>query len=198
MKRMIHSLLAAAILVSAMTCTAFAATTDYTTDIDGTVNCTNPDGNADTFTASYGSAVAGNQYVVLVVKGESGNYNAAKAENILYIDQKAADSSTIEFDVKPMAVDNSVVLLGGTFADGQSPKELGTLIKQIPPYVLGDIDNDGLFTVLDAIATLRMAAGVAGDGEYTEAQLAAADMDGDGLYTVLDAIAVLRLAAGLA
>ena len=46
MKRMIRALVAAAVLVSSLTVSAFAATDGYTTDVSGTVTC---DGEALSF-----------------------------------------------------------------------------------------------------------------------------------------------------
>lgn len=155
MKRMIHALLAAAVLVSAMTCTAFAATDGYTADEAGVVVCN--DIETLDYVASYDKAVAGNQYVLLVVKpDEDGSRNLSKAENILYIDQKQADGTDISFNVLPVAekVAYSEVLLGGTFADGESPKTLGYLLTPAekepePDRIKGDFNGNGRISLLE-------------------------------------------------
>lgn len=199
MKRMIHSLLAAAVLVSAMTCTAFAATEGITTDIEGVVDCVNPTTDVDEFTAKYSGVVSGEQYVLLVVKSDDGeNYNAAKAENILYINQKAADSTTIAFDgedkILPMAVENSLVLLGGTFTSGSSPKKLGTLIEQVPPYILGDVNADTRVNGLDTTKLMRSLARLE---TLTEIQSKAADVNQDTRVNGLDTTKLMRVLARL-
>ena len=162
MKRMIHSLLAAAVLVSAMTCTAFAGdyTMDKTDDASAYVGSvvTNDEGNS--YTVSYDGATDGNQYVVLVVKKDAdGTYDASKAENILYINQAAASGSTITFDgLIPMTNANAVVLLGGVFAGQESPIILGELVV---PYVLGNVNfdtdsnGDALINTADALLILQ-------------------------------------------
>ena len=123
MKRMIHSLLAAAVLVSAMTCTVFAGdyTMDKTDDAAAYVGSVVTNDEGKSYTVSYDGATADNQYVVLVVKKEAdGSYNAADEANILYINQAAAASNgTITFEgLIPMTNTNAVVLLGGVFAEG--------------------------------------------------------------------------------
>ena len=190
MKRMIHALLAAAVLVSAMTCTAFAATEGITTDIEGVVDCVNPTTDVDEFTAKYSGVVSGEQYVLLVVKTESdGTYNASKAENILYIDQKAATGTDISFDILPISVDDSIVLLGGTFTSGSSPKKLGTLIAQ---GMLGDVDNNKSVQILDAQMALQLALGKT----IPSANVKMADVDGVNGVKIVDAQRILRYALG--
>ncbi|MDO4843006.1 MAG: bacterial Ig-like domain-containing protein, partial [Phoenicibacter congonensis] len=59
----------------------------------------------------------------------------------------------------------------------------------------GDADGDGLITVADALAALRVAAKLA---EATPEMISICDTDGDGWITVADALAILRVAAKLA
>ena len=113
-------------LAALLTCGAAAATTDYTTDVAGTVTY-----NGDSsYTASYTGAKDGNQYAILVVKGtyENGvpDYSISE-DTIMYIDQKAADSSGVSFDFIPRSTPDCVVLLGGDFGTTESPVVLGTL-----------------------------------------------------------------------
>lgn len=56
----------------------------------------------------------------------------------------------------------------------------------------GDFDDDGVITVSDALAALRIAAKLA---ESTSAALKIGDIDSDGVITVSDALAILRVAA---
>ena len=58
----------------------------------------------------------------------------------------------------------------------------------------GDMDNDGVITVTDALAVLRIAARLA---PCRDSDLIRGDMDGDRKLTVTDALIVLRTAAGL-
>ena len=195
MKRMIHSLLAAAVLVSAMTCTAFAGdyTMDKTDDASAFVGSvvTNDEGNS--YTVSYDGATDGNQYVVLVVKKDAdGTYDASKAENILYINQAAASGNTITFNgLIPMTNANAVVLLGGVFAGQQSPIILGELVV---PFTLGDVIEDGEILADDALCALQIAIGAIQD--YTPNQYQAADVIADGEVLADDALRILQYAIG--
>ena len=186
MKRMIRALLAAAVLVSSLTVSAFAATDGFTTDVDGTVTCA--DGK---YTASYTGAEAGEQYVLLVVEGTPESYSVSQ-DSILYINQVAADANgVVTFsDFIPMNVANSVVLLGGYFSDG-SPKVLGTILSQ---YTLGDVDDNGEITADDALQALQIALGITAP---TDTQFKAADADASGDITADDALLVLQYALGI-
>jgi len=86
MKRMIRALVAAAVLVSSLTVSAFAATDGYTT---GSVDHAN-----GKYSASYTDAEAGEQYVLLVVKGSPDDYSVTE-DSILYINQTAADANVV-------------------------------------------------------------------------------------------------------
>lgn len=77
--------------------------------------------------------------------------------------------------------DNIVVTVSFSVVDTRAPS--------------GDMDGDGVITVADALALLRIAAKLAPE---TPEALAAGDMDGDGAVTVSDALRVLRIAAKLA
>lgn len=68
-------------------------------------------------------------------------------------------------------------------------------LREIPKLdnMPGDMDSDMVITVSDALALLRIAAGM---NVASELELAIGDMDSDGIITVSDALAVLRIAAG--
>lgn len=186
MKRMIRALVAAAVLVSSLTVSAFAATDGYTTDVSGTVTC-----DGEKYTATYTGAEAGEQYVLLVVEGTPESYTVTQG-SILYINQTAADANgTVTFSgFIPMNVADSVVLLGGYFADG-SPKVLGTIQAQFIP---GEVDDSEGITADDALVTLQIALGIV---EPTAAQYQAADVDATGDVTADDALLVLQYALGI-
>lgn len=61
-------------------------------------------------------------------------------------------------------------------------------------YIMGDLDFDASISVADALALLRIAAGIE---EPTELQISIGDVDLDGSVTVADALSILRIAAGL-
>lgn len=130
MKKMIRFGLCLGLLSAALTCTALAATPDYTTDVNGTV--TYYEGK---YTASYANAQEGKQYALLVVKGTVENGVAKYTVNedtIVYIDQQEATGAGVSFENWiPMSTPDCVVLLGGVFGEGvESPVVLGTLESQ--------------------------------------------------------------------
>ena len=126
MKKMIRLGLCMGLLSAALTCTALAATPNYTTDKDGTV--TYQDGK---YSASYSGTKTDNQYVLLVVKGTPAKYSVSE-DTIVYIDQKPATAAGVSFENWiPMSTPDCVVLLGGVFEEGvDSPLVLGTLKGQ--------------------------------------------------------------------
>lgn len=126
MKQLIRLGICLGVLVAALTCSALAATDGYTTDQDGTVTYSEATGK---YTASYTGTTSGSQYVILVVEGSADKWSVSE-DTIMYIDQKAADANGVSFDFIPRSTPDCVVLLGGEFSDGQSPKVLGTLISQ--------------------------------------------------------------------
>ena len=194
MKRMIHSLLAAAVLVSAMTCTAFAGnyTMDKTDDPSAYVGSVETTDSGKSYTVSYDGATDGNQYVVLVVKkGANGTYDASKAENILYINQAAASGSTITFEgLIPMTTANAVVLLGGVFDGQESPIILGELKV---PYILGDVNADTFVLADDAYMALQASVG---NLALDATQTLAADVNLDTMVLADDAYMILQYSVG--
>ena len=187
MKRMIRALIAAAVLVSSLTCSAFAATKDYTTDINGTVNYDTANG---TYSASCTGLTSGKQYVLLVAEGTPDNY-AITENSILYIDQAGSDGSISFPAFIPKNIADSVVLLGGEFADGSSPKVLGTIISQ---YTLGDVNDDGQITAGDALDILQHTVQII---TLEGNAMKAADVDGTPGVSAGDALSILQYTVGL-
>lgn len=124
MKHWLRLALCGGALAALLTCGASAQMSDYTTDADGTVTYNEGTGK---YTASYNQAIDGNQYAILVVKGTPEDYSISE-DTIMYIDQMAADSSSVSFDFIPRSTPDCVVLLGGDFGTTESPVVLGTLI----------------------------------------------------------------------
>lgn len=195
MKRMIHALLAAAVLVSAMTCTVFAGdyTMDKTDDAAKYVGSVTTTDNGKSYTVSYDKATPDNQYALLIVKLEAnGTYDASKAENILYINQDgAASDKTITFEgLIPMTSANAIVLLGGVFDGEESPVILGELKV---PYILGDINSDTFVLADDAYMALQASVG---NMELDATQALAADVNLDTFVLADDAYMILQYSVG--
>ncbi|MBR5949605.1 MAG: hypothetical protein IKZ82_13325 [Clostridia bacterium] len=62
------------------------------------------------------------------------------------------------------------------------------------PFLIGDADDNGEITVLDAVLIMRYAMNIIDDAEL---DLENSNVDGDGNVTVYDALAVFRMAMGI-
>lgn len=172
MKKMIRFGLCLGLLSAALTCTALAATPDYTTDVNGTV--TYYEGK---YTASYANAQEGKQYALLVVKGTVENGVAKYTVNedtIVYIDQQEATGAGVSFENWiPMSTPDCVVLLGGVFGEGvESPVVLGTLTGK-GVEVSGSVDigvnvtSNITLTLYNPDGTSAGSSSMNGDGSYS-------------------------------
>ena len=133
---------------------------------------------------------AGSQYLLLMVSGDG----APGADNIVYIDQQAADANgTVAFTAYPQALDKGsyrIFLLGGeqTLSSGG----LAVSFQAYVPYTLGDVDNNGKIQAVDALAVLRHVAKIE---TLDDTASLAADVDCDGKVKAVDALAILRYVA---
>lgn len=113
------------------------------------------------------------------------------AENIKYIDQSVAKATasngSVSFSVYPQNHTNAVVRIISVNKDGTLTDENVAALKLF--YTLGNVDDDAVVTVFDALRVLRHAVGL----ESVDNVLAA-DVDGDGVVTVFDALRILRFA----
>ena len=134
--------------------------------------------------------VANEQYVIMMIQTSDDENYTINEDSILYIDQAAAAAAsdgkgTVQFSVYPSTLANSVILIAGA-KDGL----LKVAIVE-GKYVLGDVNEDGVVSTLDAVAILRRVAGTY-EGKFNEQ---AADTNVDGSITTIDAIRILRLIA---
>ena len=133
---------------------------------------------------------AGSQYLLLMVSGDG----APGADNIVYIDQQAADANgTVAFTAYPQALGKGsyrIFLLGGdqTLSSGG----LAVSFQAYVPYTLGDVDNNGKIQAVDALAVLRHVAKIE---TLDDTASLAADVDCDGKVKAVDALAILRYVA---
>lgn len=114
--------------------------------------------NAERF-ALTGPSTDGNQYLVLALSGDS---DVPTQDNIVYIDQTGATSTTVTFNVYPSALTSGAtynVYMVGTGA-GESYKKVASL-TYYAPYVLGDADQDQRVTSADASLILQYVAQLA-------------------------------------
>ncbi len=159
----------------------------------------------------YGNVKAGFEISITNIEAYSGTSNAVpEAAEILNV----SEGETYEAGIAPQW-DKGVALLDGKAYDFGAPivyngEHTLTVINganrtsvtfsieggiDAEDYIPGDFDGDGIITVADALAALRIAAKMA---ECTSADLKIGDMDDDGQITVADSLAILRIAAKMA
>jgi hypothetical protein len=143
--------------------------------------------------------VAGQQYLVLMVKSDENDNYTISESSILYIDQTAATASddgtkvSVSFTVYPSAMLDSVILIAGVGVNGGTGP-LKAVIVDVK-YVLGDLNEDGVINVGDAMLLLQYVAGLT---TLSGSQLQAANVNGAGAVDVGDAMLLLQVVAGLA
>ncbi len=119
-------------------------------------------------------------------------YGAPSAnDNDLYVLSYAAATSLAD-DAEQWEIDNAALnLLGGLEKAGII--KFPTLLYVGEDYLLGDVDEDGIVTAIDAYHVLMAYASASVGLEYPllHAQIAAGDVDGDGTLSPLDAHYIL-------
>lgn len=148
--------------------------------------------NAERF-ALTGPSTDGNQYLVLALSGDS---DVPTQDNIVYIDQIGATSTTVTFNVYPSALTSGAtynVYMVGTGAD-EAYKQVASF-TYYAPYVLGDVDNNGTINTLDALQVLQYSAGII---QLSDTQILSADVaQPKGTINTLDALQILQYSANL-
>ena len=153
--------------------------------------------NAERFTLTGPIIDTGNQNLVFALKGDTAalgtNTTIPTENNIVYIDQKAADGSAVTFSIYPSALESGVTY--GIYVVGTSTSYTKVAsFSYYAPYVLGDANGDKLVTTLDAVAILKH---VVGNEIISDASLLkGADANEDGNVTTLDAVTILKYIVG--
>lgn len=133
----------------------------------------------------------GSQYLLLMVSGDG----APGADNIVYIDQQAADANgTVAFTAYPQALGKGsyqIFLLGGDQTLSSGP---AASFQAYVPYTLGDVNDDTYINASDALQVLKFAAKLE---TPTETQALAANVNRDGYINASDALMILKYAAKL-
>ena len=219
MKRLLRSLLLGAILSALLCVGALAADSEpvkggiYNIKSSNVTLTPNTEATKDTvdgteYTDYYADAVKfdvkaselteGQQYLLLVLKGEG----VPTAENIAYIDQAAAQNGSVDFTAYPKELTKGtyhVYLVGGgtAFADSQVAS-----FEYDKKYTLGDVDDDGKWTANDALYTMQIAVNRTSlridniDVKVTNIMKTAANVDKDAFVTANDALLILQKAVG--
>lgn len=205
MKRLMRSLLLAAVLCTVLCVGALAAdsepvkggiygitgsatltpdTAATTQTVDGK-EYTDYYANAVKFDVTANSLVNDQQYLLLVIKGEG----VPTAENIAYIDQAAAQNGSVSFTAYPSALTKGtyhvyLVGAGKTFAESKV-----ATFQCDQRYTLGDVTEDGEILVNDAQLILNY---LVEKATLTPVQILAADVTHDGEILVNDAQLILN------
>lgn len=148
---------------------------------------------------TYSGANPGSYYLVMALQvddPESATPIVPTVSSITYIDQDTAKGETVTFKVYPSKLEN-----GKTYKVYLSSNDgtLTTLTEQgsfsyYVPYILGDINNDGMWNTSDAMSVLRYAVGLE---ELTAPQLLAANVNGDSYINSTDALFILQYGVGI-
>lgn len=153
--------------------------------------------NAERFTLTGPISDTGNQNLVFALKGDTAalgtNTTIPTENNIVYIDQKAADGSAVTFSIYPSALESGVTY--GIYVVGTSTSYTKVAsFSYYAPYVLGDVDTDSQFTATDALFALQMSVGI---GAWNDTQRLSANVDGDSAITATDSLFILQRSVGL-
>lgn len=208
MRKFLRILLLTAVLAGALCVSALAAEPTeagvygMTTETGITVTPQKADGTAidastqGDYSGYYAGAVkfgveatgltAGSQYLLLMVSGDG----APGADNIVYIDQQAADANgTVAFTAYPQALGKGsyrIFLLGGDQTLNSGP---AASFQAYVPYTLGDVNDDGTIDSEDSLWALRYLVKL---DTPTDQQRLAADVNRDGTVDSEDALLILR------
>lgn len=219
MKRLLRSLLLGAIL-SALLCVGVLAAesepvkggiynikssnvtlkpnTEATTDtVDGT-EYTDYYANAVKFDVKAENLTENQQYLLMVLKGgaDGSAPGVPTADNIAYIDQAAATTTGVDFTAYPKELTKGtyyVYLVGGgtAFADSQVAS-----FEYDKKYTLGDVNEDGMINVLDAMDVIYH---IVGTKTLNETQMLAANVlrgGSDDTINVKDAMQIIYYIVG--
>ena len=152
--------------------------------------------NAERFTLTGPISDTGNQNLVFALKGDTAalgtNTTIPTENNIVYIDQKAADGSAVTFSIYPSALESGVTY--GIYVVGTSTSYTKVAsFSYYAPYVLGDVNSDGKIEAVDALRVLRF---LADQVELSSTEKLAADVNRDTKIEAVDALRILRYVAG--
>lgn len=152
---------------------------------------------AEKIQITFTGAESGAQYLVTVQDATG----TPTESNLVYIDQKAAEGSSVTFTLFPSAADPSktyYVYLSSNASAGDVRSQ--TLAATFTYYqaassdvLLGDVTQDGNIRVDDALAVLQSVVGkITLEGD----QITAADVTRDGNVRVDDALGILQFVVG--
>jgi len=169
--------------------------------VDTSFDCNN-DGNADNFyagavrfavkyTPSLGLHV-GDNYVILLYEGSTISVGSIHYINQITVSDADVSLGYLTFDVYPSSLLNATIVVTSDALGSSDPVTLAE-VHQYLSFKLGDTDEDGKITTLDAVKILQY---YVGNITFTDNQKSAADTDRDGKVTTLDAVRILQYYVG--
>lgn len=175
--------------------TAITSTAKTFTDGTTTVTCTNFYADAVKLKVTYAVAATGNFYLV-----RAQNASGTPTEgNLVYIDQVTATAASVEFTVYPkdlVAGSSYYVYMttNGTDANLSADKPI-IQFKYYAPYKLGDVNDDKVINIDDAMAIINHI--VQKPGEIlTGNNLLAADVTNSNGVNIDDAMEIINYIVG--
>lgn len=142
--------------------------------------------------------VAGQQYVVFLLGGGGDAGNTVPGEkNIRYIDQVGSNSTTVSFNLYPdMLTTAGEYNIYVTSDDGKFTiaKPVATFYVTEPPYMLGDIDDNGVVDPNDALDALKAYVELI---TLTPTQFLAGDVDFNDVVDPIDSLQILKFYTGI-
>ena len=154
--------------------------------------------NSDRIEVEYTNATPGNYYGVILVDGTG---LPTSDNEICYINQVEAESSTISFNVYPkIPEDTTEMTLYISSSDEDEDLVSFTLYYardiEYTAYPLGDVYPDGKYDVRDALIVLQIGIGKFDSDPNIEALKEAGDINKDTKLDVRDALLILQRGIG--
>lgn len=188
MRKWITCFFTVCLLAVALSVTALAAGT-VTGVTDGTANLEK--NGEDKVDVTYASAASGKEYLVLATNKEV-SPSSLKADDIVYIDQKTAEGTSVSFTVYPKELKSQTyyVYMSSNASNGiQSLEKVGSYVAEGPAYKLGDVNNDTKISTTDAVWVLQ---NTVKGRDFDDVQKGAADVNTDGKVSTTDAVWILQ------
>ena len=213
MKRRLLALLLAVLTLTMLTAAVFAEDAnaakgaynlrslkrDYTlTAADGNNDGSGFYAGASQFTLSC-KELTGEFSLVLLLDETSGVTGIPTVSNLQYIDQVDIKKGEATFSIIPRAMTNGAtynVYVSTNGEEGELTKVATFQYGTKPEYTLGDVNNDGKISSIDALLVLKHVAGIE-NSILTGTYLAAADVNKDSKVSSLDALLILKRVAGI-
>ncbi len=219
MKKLLRSLLLAAVLTTVLCVGALAADGDPKSGVynidpaagttftplevsssSATINGTQVDhfyAEAAKFSLNVANLQAGEQYLLLVLKADANGSQPAmpRVGDIVYINQTTADATgTVRFEtVYPSTLSDGKYCVCVTGKDRPLAAGMAATFQYYQAYTLGDVNGDGGITTTDARLILQY---IVGSAQFKEWQKLAADVNKKDGINVTDARLILKYVIG--